>query len=60
MKLKTITYGRTMNLGNYENFRLEMSIELEEGDDSNTAFETLTKSVDSKCEAIKTKKQNQK
>jgi hypothetical protein len=33
MIYKTISYGRTKNLGNYESERLDISIELEEMDD---------------------------
>jgi len=29
-QIKTLTYGRTINLGNYESERLEATVELEE------------------------------
>ncbi|QLE55653.1 hypothetical protein [Nostoc sp. TCL26-01] len=38
MQIKTITYQRVINLGNYESKRLEMTAEMWEGDD--LEFET--------------------
>lgn len=38
MQIKTITYQRVLNLGNYESKRLEMTAEIDEGDD--LEFET--------------------
>jgi hypothetical protein len=40
MNVKTITYARTKNLGNYESERLEMSIELDDDEytDEHIAF----------------------
>ena len=49
MKIKTITYQRVKNLGNYESERIELSAELNDDDDvqktinqlKNKAFEAL-------------------
>lgn len=41
MKIRTITYGRTRNIGNGESERLEMSAELQEGDNLNDCLEHL-------------------
>ena len=32
MKLKTVTLGRTINLGNFESTRVEATVEVEDGD----------------------------
>lgn len=45
MIYKTITYGRTKNLGNYQSERLDISIELEEMDDPVEAIERLKQFV---------------
>ena len=34
MSIKTISYGQTKNLGNYQSERLDITVELEEGDDA--------------------------
>lgn len=41
MKYKTITYQRVKNLGNYESERLELSVELNEDDDVESAIALL-------------------
>lgn len=41
MIYKTISYGRTKNLGNYQSERLDITIELEEMDDPVEELEKL-------------------
>ena len=41
MKIKTISYGLTRNLGNYETARLDVSVELEDNDDYEKSFQKL-------------------
>ncbi|MBW4567698.1 MAG: hypothetical protein KME31_06630 [Tolypothrix carrinoi HA7290-LM1] len=41
MNYKTITYQRVKNLGNYESERLEMTIELNEGENPLTCADAL-------------------
>ncbi len=41
MKIKTISYGLTRNLGNFESARLDISIEIEENDDYEQSFKAL-------------------
>jgi hypothetical protein len=41
MKIKTISYGLTRNLGNYESARLDVQIELKDDDDYEQAFSAL-------------------
>lgn len=45
MIVKTITYSRTKNLGNYESERLEMTIEIEEDENPEAAAIALKSSV---------------
>lgn len=45
MIYKTLTYGRTKNLGNYQSERLDVSAELEETDDPVEVLEELKKFV---------------
>lgn len=45
MIYKTISYGRTKNLGNYESERLDISVELEEMDDPVERLEELRQLV---------------
>lgn len=40
-RITTITYSRTKNLGNYESEKLEVALELEEGQDPNIEAERL-------------------
>ncbi len=37
MQFKTLTYSRTVNLGNFNSGKFEASVELEEGDDETQA-----------------------
>jgi small-conductance mechanosensitive channel len=41
MKVKTITYQRVKNLGNYESKRFEMTAEINDDEDVETAIATL-------------------
>ena len=41
MKIKTISYGLTRNLGNYESARLDVQIEIEDNDDYEKSFQAL-------------------
>lgn len=45
MKIKTIHYKRTKNLGNYENETFEMTAEIDEGDDALKSAEQLQEYV---------------
>lgn len=38
MIVKTLTYGRTKNLGNYQSERLDITVELDETDDPKGAL----------------------
>lgn len=46
MKIKTISYKRVLNLGNYENKHLELFAEVEEGEDSEEAILHLADTVE--------------
>lgn len=41
MKIKTISYGLTRNLGNFELARLDVQVELEDNDDYEQSFKAL-------------------
>lgn len=45
MRVKTIAYGKTFNLGNYESQRIDMTAELEEGEDEQVALMRLKAAV---------------
>ena len=46
MNIKTITYQRVKNLGNYESERMEMTIELDDGDSVEIAIALLKSKVE--------------
>ncbi|MEH2459146.1 hypothetical protein [Nostoc sp.] len=46
MKIKTISYQRVVNLGNYESKRLELFAELQEGEDEEVAISALMEKVE--------------
>ncbi|MEH2052040.1 hypothetical protein [Nostoc sp.] len=46
MQLKSISYKRVLNLGNYENKHLELFAELADGDDEDTAILHLMELVE--------------
>lgn len=41
MQIKTVSYGRTFNLGDFKSSRIDFSAELDDGDNENEAFEDL-------------------
>lgn len=45
MRVRTIAYGKTFNRGNYESERIDMSAELEEGEDEQVAVLRLKAAV---------------
>lgn len=45
MKIKIITYQRIKNLGNYQSEKLEMTAELEEGEDVQASIAKLKNQV---------------
>lgn len=45
MKLTKITYAQTLNLGNYENERIELEVTLLEGEDPRVALERCRKFI---------------
>lgn len=45
MKIKTISIGKTFNLGNYESFRIDLSAEIEENEDVQQSMLKLTKEI---------------
>ena len=49
MKIKTITYQRVKNLGNYESERIELSAELSENDNFEESFNSLKEKA---CKAL--------
>lgn len=46
MNIKTITYQRVKNLGNYESERMEMTIELDDGDSVEIAIARIKSKVE--------------
>jgi hypothetical protein len=48
MNIKTITYQRVINLGNYESKRLEMTADISEGEDSEYEASVLMEMVERK------------
>lgn len=51
MKLKTVTYSALGNMGNYQNERIELSAELEEGETYTEVLEKLKKGVHAKLKS---------
>lgn len=47
MRYKTLTYQRVVNLGSYESERLQVEVELEDGDDEHYAAEQIQQYVHS-------------
>lgn len=41
MQIKTVSYGRTFNNGNFESSRIDVSAELDNGDNEMACFEDL-------------------
>lgn len=55
MKIKEITIGRTINIGNYESIRIDMKAVLEDNDDPTKAIADLTEAVESSSGGLKRK-----
>lgn len=49
MQIKSISYHRVINLGNYESKRLELFAEVQEGEDPETAISSLAELVERKA-----------
>lgn len=49
MKVNTVTYARLVNTGNYEHERIELSIDLEEGETPSEAVNRARAFIDAKC-----------
>ncbi|MEH1992351.1 hypothetical protein [Nostoc sp.] len=49
MRIKTISYKRVINLGNYENKHLELFAEIEDGEDVEVAISSLAELVERKA-----------
>jgi len=45
LTIKSISYGRTFNNGNYESSRIELVCDVLEGDDPNVIFDVLVEQV---------------
>lgn len=45
MRVKTIAYGKTFNLGQYQSERIDMTADLEEGEDEQVALLRLKAAV---------------
>jgi len=41
MKITKVNYGRTINMGNYESVRIDLTADIEEGENWREALETL-------------------
>lgn len=48
MHISKVTYQRVKNLGNYETERVEVEVQLNEGEDANAAFNAAKKYVNGK------------
>lgn len=53
MKAKLITYSRLISKGNYENERIEISIEVEDGEKAQDVFNMAKNFVDRRCDVAK-------
>jgi predicted Zn-dependent peptidase len=49
MQIKSISYHRVINLGNYESKRLELFAEIQEGEDPEAAISSLAELVERKA-----------
>lgn len=50
MKIITVTYGRTVNLGNYESARLDATAEVERGETPEDALGRLREWIEAQVE----------
>ena len=53
MKVKTITFGRTVQVKQFEPARIEVTAELEEGDDPKAMFQELRDLVNDQVRAVR-------
>ena len=53
MKAKYVTYSRLISKGNYENEKIELCLEVEDGEKVNDVFASAKKFVDLKADAGK-------
>ena len=49
MKAKLITYSRLISIGNYENVKIEIQLEIEEGEKASDVFEAAKQFVEKRC-----------
>jgi hypothetical protein len=54
MKAKTITYSRLISKGNYENVKIEISLEVEEGEKAQQVYEAAKAFVEKRVAVEKT------
>lgn len=52
MKIASINYGRTVNLGNYESARLDVTINIAPDESTVTLLATLKEKVETECKLI--------
>jgi len=50
MKAKLITYSRLVGKGNFENAKIEIQLEVEEGEKASDVFAAAKRFVDGRCE----------
>lgn len=53
MKIKQVSYQRTINLGNYETVRLGAEAELSHDDNPQECYKKLKSWIDSECKVYK-------
>lgn len=53
MKAKSITYSRLVSKGNFENAKIELQLEVEEGEKAQDVFNAAKTFVDRRCEIEK-------
>ena len=49
MKAKLITYSRLISKGNFENVKIEIQLEVEEGEKASEVFEAAKQFVEKRC-----------
>jgi hypothetical protein len=52
MKIKSISLGRTINIGNYESIRIDIAAELQGGDTVEETMKELNELLDKEAEKI--------
>ena len=58
MKIKAITYGRTINIGNYQSVKVEVTVEAEEGEKSADVYQAAKDFIAKKEREILTENKN--